>query len=77
MGLPRYKYNWQRLFGAALTERDPLILGRRVRDAKNAVMDQIEDSMRTASESERRLLRTALNTLAKLHRLSLSESHQV
>ena len=64
---------WKRLFGEALMENDPAIFGTRLRDAKNAIMDRIEDSMRTASQSERRLLLTALNTLVELQRATQSE----
>ena len=66
---------WKRLFGEALMEHDPVIFGTRLRDAKNAIMDRIEDSMRTASQSERRLLLTALNTLVELQRSSSSTKH--
>jgi hypothetical protein len=64
---------WKRLFGDALAENDPILLNARLRDAKNAIMDRIEDSMRTASQSERRLLLTALNTLVELQRVAWSE----
>jgi len=64
---------WKRLFGDALTENDPIRLSVRLRDAKNAIMDRIEDSMRTASQSERRLLLTALNTLLELQRIACPE----
>jgi hypothetical protein len=64
---------WKRLFGDALVENDPILLSTRLRDAKNAIMDRIEDSMRTASQSERRLLLTALNTLVELQRVACSD----
>ena len=64
---------WKRLFRKALAENNPILLGVRLRDAKNAIMDRIEDSMRTASQSERRLLLTALNTLVELQRGTSSE----
>jgi hypothetical protein len=64
---------WKRLFGEALMESDPVIFGTRLRDAKNPIMDRIEDSMRTASQSERRLLLTALNTLVELQRATSRE----
>jgi hypothetical protein len=65
---------WKKLFGEALMENDPVIFGTRLRDAKNAIMDRIEDSMRTASQSERRLLLTALNTLVELQRATPREN---
>jgi hypothetical protein len=61
---------WKCLFEAALLERDPEILPKRLLDAKHAVMDHIEDSFKTASVAERRLLSTALNTISELQRLS-------
>lgn len=61
---------WKCLFEAALLERDPEILPKRLLDAKHAVMDHIEDSYRTASVAERRLLSTAMNAISELQRLS-------
>jgi len=64
---------WRRLFEAALLERDPVVLSRRLHDAKNAIMDRIEDSRGAASLSERRLLLAALNTISELQRLAQIE----
>lgn len=70
---PQSPEAWKRLFGDALVENDLALLRTRLRRAKNAIMDRIEDSMRTASQSERRLLLTALNTLVELERAASHE----
>lgn len=73
--------NWKELFEAALMESDLEMLPHRLRDAKDAVMDRIEDSFDSASHSERRLLLAALNTIGELQRLAkvdtLPASHPV
>ncbi len=61
---------WRRLFEAALLERDPKALPSRLHDAKHAVMDRVEESFKTASVAERRLLLAVLNTISELQRLS-------
>jgi hypothetical protein len=61
---------WRRAFEAALLERDHTLLPRRLRDAKNAVMDRIEDSLDSSSPSERKVLLAALNTISELQRLA-------
>jgi hypothetical protein len=62
--------DWRKAFEAALLERDHAILPHRLRDAKTAVMDRIEDSLNSASLSERKLLLAALNTISELQRLA-------
>jgi hypothetical protein len=62
--------DWRTAFEAALLERDQSILPRRLRHAKDAVMDRIEDSRDSASLSERKLLLAALNTISELQRLA-------
>jgi len=73
--------NWKELFEAALMENNHEMLPHRLRDAKEAVMDCIEDSFDSASHSERRLLLAALNTIGELQRLAnvdtLPRSHPV
>ncbi len=61
---------WRTAFEAVLLERDPSILPHRLRHAKDAVMDRIEDSRDSASLPERKLLLAALNTIAELQRLA-------
>ena len=68
--LPTFAGGWRQLFEHALLERDPAALPRRLQDAKNAILDRIEDSLRSASASERRLLMAALNTIKELQRLA-------
>lgn len=65
--------DWQRLFEAALLEPDPIAGFHRFQDAKDAIMDRIEDGFDTASLSERRLLLSALNTIGELERLSMPD----
>jgi hypothetical protein len=62
--------DWRTAFEAALLERDQFLLPLRLREAKNAVMDRIEDSRDSASLSERKLLLAALNTISELQRLA-------
>ena len=61
---------WKRVFEVALLEKDRVALPGRLRDAKHAIMDRIEDSIHHASYAERRLLLGALNTIAQLQRLA-------
>jgi hypothetical protein len=59
---------WQRLLREALLACDPFELKSRLHDAKHAIMDCIEDSLRTASQSERRVLGTALQLVSTMQR---------
>ena len=61
--------NWEELFECALLERDPVAREQRVQNAKDAIMDRIEDSFDTASGQESRLLLAALNTISELQRV--------
>jgi hypothetical protein len=61
---------WKQLFEAALLERDQSLLPGRLRDARNAVLDRIEDSFTSAPLTERKLLLAALNTIGELQRLA-------
>jgi len=61
--------NWAQLFECALLERDPVACEQRLRSAKDAIMDRIEDSFDTASGQENRLLLAALNTIGELQRV--------
>ena len=51
-------------------ERDPSLIEKRLQDAKDAIMDRIEDSFDTGSVSDSRLLLAALNTITDLRRES-------
>jgi predicted transcriptional regulator len=61
--------NWEQLFECALLERDPVTRELRLQNAKNAIMDRIEDSIDTAFGQESRLLLAALNTISELQRV--------
>jgi hypothetical protein len=63
-------HSWRQLFEAALLERDNSLMPRRMKDAKDAVLDRITcDSIDSTSPSERKLLLAALNTISELQRL--------
>ena len=62
--------SWEQVFEAALLERDPVLIEQRLQDAKDAIMDRIEDSFDTDSVSESRFLLAALNTITDLRRES-------
>ncbi len=65
--------DWQQLFEAALLEPDSAAATERLQTAKDAIMDRIEDCFEVASQTERRLLLTALNAISELERLSKPE----
>jgi hypothetical protein len=58
--------DWKQLFEAALAEEDPHLFPERLQTAKDAIVDEIEDSFGTASSSDRLLLLAALNTVSGL-----------
>jgi hypothetical protein len=60
---------WEQRFEAALLEPDPAVLERRLQNAKDAILDRIEDCFNTASSSECRLLIAALNTITEILRV--------
>jgi len=64
---------WKLLFEAALLEHDPRIRPYRLSEAKDAVLDRMEDSFDTASLSERLLLIAALDAIGELERRSSLE----
>ena len=61
--------SWRYLVEAAIFETNPNNLFRRIQDAQDAVMDRIEDSFETASQSERQSMINAINSLRELRRL--------
>ncbi|MGC2357119.1 MAG: hypothetical protein WA491_13730 [Candidatus Acidiferrum sp.] len=65
--------NWEQLFECALLERDPVAREQRLQNAKNAIMDRIEDFIDTASGQESRLLLAALNTISELQRVDKND----
>jgi hypothetical protein len=60
---------WRHLVEAAIFETNTDNLCQRIRDAQDAIMDHIEDSFQTASQSERQSLINAMNSLRELRRL--------
>lgn len=69
--------NWRCLVEAALFETNPNDLSRRIQDAQDAIMDHIEDSFETASQSERQSMINAMNSLRELRRLVLTAGPQL
>ena len=59
---------WQRTLRHAMLASDPLECKGRLHDAKHAIMDRIEDTMRTASQAERRMLGLALDIVSAMER---------
>ena len=70
----RPEADWQQLFESALQEHEPVMAAERFQNAKDAIMDRIEDCFDTASQSERRLLLAALNTIGELERSAADPS---
>jgi hypothetical protein len=54
---------------AAIFETNADNLSQRIREAQDAIMDEIEDSFETASQSERQSMINAMNSLRQLRRL--------
>jgi len=65
-----FPQHWKNLVEAAILETNPHELPQRIQDAQDAVMDEIEDSFHTASQSERQSLLGAINALRELRRVS-------
>jgi hypothetical protein len=68
--LARSPHKWKSLVEAAIFETNPDILSRRIQDAQEAIMNEIEDSFHTASQSERQALLSAMKALRELRRVS-------
>ena len=62
--------DWQQLFEAALLESDPVVVYEKFQNAKDAIMDRIEDCFDKTSLSERGMLLSALNTISELEQPS-------
>lgn len=58
--------NWKDLLDAAIFETDQERLIHRIQEARDAIMDEIEDSFQTASSSERQALISAMNVVREL-----------
>jgi len=69
-GPPRNpEQNWRHMVEAAIFETNADNLSQRIREAQDAIMDEIEDSFETASQSERQSMINAMNSLRQLRRL--------
>jgi hypothetical protein len=66
---PAATQDWRLLVEAAILETNPDDLSRRIQDAQDAIMDHIEDSFQTATQSERQSMINAMNSLRELRRL--------
>jgi hypothetical protein len=61
---------WRQLCQAAFVELDPARLIERIAEARNAVLDRIEDGFSRSPKGEQLELRDALQTLSRLHRMA-------
>ena len=67
---PRRHCDWKDLVETAIFSTDPNNLVQTIQDAQDAIMDEIEDSFQTASQSERQALINAMNSMRELRRVS-------
>ena len=58
--------NWKQLYQLALVELDPAKLPQRIADARVAVLDRIEDTLKNPGIGEQQMLNDALNGLRVL-----------
>jgi len=63
--------DWKLLFAAALLEDNPELFALRLQNARDAIVDEIEDSFDTASLADRQSLLAALNTISGLYESDL------
>jgi hypothetical protein len=61
--------SWTHLVEAVIFNITPDRLSRRLQDAQDEIMDHIEDSFETATESERQAMINTMNSLRELRRL--------
>ena len=77
-GPPRNpEQNWRHMVEAAIFETNADNLSQRIREAQDAIMDEIEDSFETASQSERQSMINAINSLRELRRLLQTSGLQI
>jgi hypothetical protein len=62
--------HWRQLCQIALWETDPVKLLERIADARNAVLDRIEDGFTKSLDGEKVALREALSTLDSLRKIT-------
>jgi hypothetical protein len=58
--------DWKQLYQLALAELDPAKLPQRIADARVAVLDRIEDTLKNPGIGEQQMLNDALNGLRVL-----------
>lgn len=68
---------WRHMVEAAIFETNTANLGQRIQDAQDAIMDHIEDSFQTASQSDRQSLINAMNSLRELRRLARTPESEI
>jgi hypothetical protein len=65
---------WRQLCQIALLEIDPVKTIERIADARNAVLDRIEDGFTKSHDDEQVVLREALSSLDSLRKITESQS---
>jgi hypothetical protein len=65
--------NWEQLFECALVELDPVVRERRLQNAKDAIMDRIEDSFDTVTCQESQSLIGALKAISEIQRVEKTD----
>ena len=64
----RPKHEWKVLYDAALRETDPSKLPERIATAQNAILNRIEESMRSPAFGEHCAMNDALRNLRRLEK---------
>ena len=68
--------HWRQRYQAALLELNPAKLLKRIAEAHNAILDQIEDGFSKPSNAEQVALRNALEMLSRLQKIAEREISQ-
>jgi hypothetical protein len=61
--------DWKQLYQLALVELDPAKLPQRIADARMALLDRIEDTLKNPGLGEQQMLSDALNGLRVLRQV--------
>lgn len=61
-----HRPNWKELYQLAMTESDPFKLPQRVKDARRAIFDRIDETVRKPRTAEHQQMNDALNGLRVL-----------
>lgn len=64
--------NWKPLYEAALLETDPAKVPERIRAARNAILDSIEENLRQPLPTEQRAMNDALRHLRHLSEITMA-----